>query len=75
MSIQQDLEKMKRVDSKLIQVIRILQKMRNGTDTGNILNMIFCLRDEALFNKFMLWKILSHIYNGLFTVLRLAGCW
>ena len=62
MSIQQDLEKMKRVDSKLIQVIRILQKMRNGTDTGNILNMIFCLRDEALFNKFMLWKILSHIY-------------
>ena len=48
MSIQQDLEKMKRVDSKLIQVIRILQKMRNGTDTGNILNMIFCLRDEAL---------------------------
>ena len=62
MSIQQDLEKMKRVDSKLIQVIRILQIMRNGTDTGNILNMIFCLRDEALFNKFMLWKILSHIY-------------
>ena len=62
MSIQQDLEKMKRVDSKLIQVIRILQKMINGTDTGNILNMIFCLRDEALFNKFMLWKILSHIY-------------
>ena len=48
MSIQQDLEKMKRVDSKLIQVIRILQKMRNGTDTGNIINKIICLRDEAL---------------------------
>ena len=62
MSIQQDLEKMKRVDSKLSQVIHILQKMRNGTDTGNILNMIFCLRDEALFNRFMPWKILSHIY-------------
>ena len=61
MSIQQDFEKMKRVDSKLIQVILILQKMRNGTDTGNILNMIFCLRDEAIL-KFMLWKILSHIY-------------
>ena len=48
MSIQQDLEKMKRVDSKLSQVIHILQKMRNGTDTGNIINKIFCLRDEAL---------------------------
>ena len=41
MSIQQDLEKMKRVDSKLSQVIHILQKMRNGTDTGNIINKIF----------------------------------
>ena len=46
MSIQQDLEKMKRVDSKLSQVIHILQKMRNGTDTGNIINRIFCLRDD-----------------------------
>ena len=62
MSIQQDLEKMKRVDSKLSQVIHILQKMKNGTDTGNIINKIFCLRDEALLKVYDLENIEPYLY-------------
>ena len=31
--------------SKLNQLIQILQKIINGTDSGNILNIIFGLRD------------------------------
>ena len=45
--------------SKLNQLIQILQKMINGTDAGNILNIIVCLREKAFLDHFHFIKLIS----------------